>query len=126
MMFGSVLKHFAIVRHVKKMQNLFSGLSAQFRGTKVGKHPFYSIGTKMMFGSLLEDFANLWHVKDAKFVFEPECTILGYKSCEESILLHWTQNDVGSVSKHFANLRHVKKMQNLCSSLSYYFGVPKL
>jgi hypothetical protein len=76
------------------MQNLFSGLSALFRVTKVGKHPFYSIGTKMMFGSVLEDFANLWNVKNAKLVFEPECTILGYKSCEESIPLQWTQNEV--------------------------------
>jgi hypothetical protein len=48
----------------------------------------------MMFASVSDDFTNLRHVQDAKLVFEPECTILGYESCEASILVHWTQNDV--------------------------------
>jgi hypothetical protein len=48
----------------------------------------------MMFVSVSDDFTNLQHVRDAKLVFEPECTISGYKSCEASILIHWTQNDV--------------------------------
>jgi hypothetical protein len=48
----------------------------------------------MMFASVSDDFTNLRHVQDAKLVFEPECTILGYKSCEASILINWTQNDV--------------------------------
>jgi hypothetical protein len=26
--------------------------------------------------------------------FRPECTISGHQSCEASILLHWTENDV--------------------------------
>jgi hypothetical protein len=52
MMFGSVSKHFANLRHVKKMQNLCSSLNATFRGAKVVKHPFYSIGTKAVFGSV--------------------------------------------------------------------------
>jgi hypothetical protein len=152
-MFGSVLEQFANLWHVKKCKSCISGLNAQFRGAKVVKYPFYSIGTKMMFGCVLEHFANLWHVKDAKLEFEPECTISvpklwsihstpldpnwclglfwehfailwhvkdaklvidpkctisGYQSCEASILLHWTQNGVWSVSKHFANLRHEK------------------
>jgi hypothetical protein len=47
-----------------------------------------------MFGSVSWLFANFGHVKDAKLVFEPECTISGYQSCEASILVHWTQNDV--------------------------------
>jgi hypothetical protein len=51
------------------MQNLDSDLNALFRGTEVGKHPFYSIGTKMIFGSVLKYFANLWHNKDGKLVF---------------------------------------------------------
>jgi hypothetical protein len=63
MMFGSVSKHFANLRHVKKMQNLCSSLNATFRGAKVVKHPFYSIGTKMMFGSVSVHFANLWYAK---------------------------------------------------------------
>jgi hypothetical protein len=39
------------------------------QGTKVVKHPFLSIGTKMIIGIVSEHFANLRHVKDAKLVF---------------------------------------------------------
>jgi hypothetical protein len=41
-------------------------VSALFRGTKVAKHSFYSIGTKTMIGSVLEHFSNLRHVKRCK------------------------------------------------------------
>jgi hypothetical protein len=58
------------------------------------KHTFYSIGPKMMVECVSEHFPNLRHVKEAKLVFEHECTILGYQSCEASILVYWTQNDV--------------------------------
>jgi hypothetical protein len=94
MMFGSVSEHFTNLRQVKRCKSCVSGLNAMFRGTKVVKHPFYSIGPKLMFGSVSEHFANLRHEKDAKLASEPECTILGYQSCEPSIPLHWTQNDV--------------------------------
>jgi hypothetical protein len=63
----------------------------------------------MMFGSVSDDFTNLRHEPDAKLLFEPECTILGYQSCEASILVHWTQNDFASVSDNFTNLQHVKR-----------------
>jgi hypothetical protein len=63
MMFGSVSEHFANLRHVKRRKTCVSGLNALFRGTKIVKHPFYSIGTKMMSGSVSEHFANLRHVK---------------------------------------------------------------
>jgi hypothetical protein len=62
----------------------------------------------MMFVSVSDDFTNLRHEQDAKPVFEPECTISGYQSCEASILVHWPKMMFGSVSEHFANLRHVK------------------
>jgi hypothetical protein len=48
----------------------------------------------MMFVSISDDFTNLRDVQDVKLVFEPQCSISGYQSCEESILVHWTQNDV--------------------------------
>jgi hypothetical protein len=48
----------------------------------------------MMFVSVSDDFTNLQHVQDAKLLFEPECTISGYQSCEAYILVHWTENDV--------------------------------
>jgi hypothetical protein len=76
------------------MKTCVSGLIALFQGTKVAKHQFYSIRTKMTFGSITKNFANLLHVKDENLSFRPECTISGYQSCEASILLHWTQNDV--------------------------------
>jgi hypothetical protein len=60
----------------------------------------------MMFASVSEHLANLRHEQDAKLVFEPECTISGYQSCEASILDHWTKMIFASVSEHFANLRH--------------------
>jgi hypothetical protein len=44
--------------------------------------------------SVSDDFTNLRHVQDAKLVFEPECTISGYRCCVASILVHLTQNDV--------------------------------
>jgi hypothetical protein len=63
-----------------------------------------------MFGSVSEHFANVQQVKDVNLASEPECTIWGtkmqnlcsepeytvsgYRSCEASILLHLTQNDV--------------------------------
>jgi hypothetical protein len=63
MMFGSVLKHFANLRHVQRCKTCVSGLNALFRGTEVANHPFYFIRPKMMFGSDPEDFTNIWHVK---------------------------------------------------------------
>jgi hypothetical protein len=52
------------------MKTCVSVLNALFRGTKVVKHPFYSIGPKMMFGSVTEHFAIVQHVKDAKLVLQ--------------------------------------------------------
>ena len=51
--------------------------------------------------------------------FGPECTISGYRSCENgvvpnaSILLHWTQNDVWECFGAFRKPLTCKKMQNL-------------
>jgi hypothetical protein len=92
------------------MQNLFSGLSALFRGTKVGKHPFYSIGTKMKFGSVMEDFANLWHVKDAKLVFEGlNAPFRSAKVVKHPFYSIGTKMTFGSVSEHFAILWYAKR-----------------
>jgi hypothetical protein len=80
-----------------------------FRGTEVVKHPFYSIGPKMMFQSVLEHFANLRQVKTSKTCVSNLNTLFrGYRRCEASILLHWTQNDVGECLRAFHYLRHVK------------------
>jgi hypothetical protein len=95
-MFGSVSEHFANLPYVNDAKLVCSSLNALFPGTKVAKHPF-----KKMFVSLSEHFANLRYVKDAKLVFDPECTISGYQSCEASILVHWTQNDVWECFRAF-------------------------
>jgi hypothetical protein len=75
MMFRSVSEHF----DVKRCKTCVSGLYALFRGTKVVKHPFYSIAPKMIYGSVTEHFANLVHIK-INLCFGPECTISGYQS----------------------------------------------
>jgi hypothetical protein len=66
MMFGSVSKYLANLRHVKICKTCVSGLNAQFRGTEVAKHTIYPIGTKMMFGRVSDHFANVRHVKERK------------------------------------------------------------
>jgi hypothetical protein len=86
---------------------------ALFRGIKVAKHPFYTIGPEMMFGSVSEHFANLRNVKYAKLVFERECPISGYGSCEDPFYSIGPKVMLRSVSEHSANLENVK-MQNLC------------
>jgi hypothetical protein len=78
----------------KRCKTRFSGPNAIFRSTKVVKLPFLSIRPKMMFGSVSEHFANPGLVKEENSCFGPECNISGYRSCEASILVHWTQNDV--------------------------------
>jgi hypothetical protein len=65
MMFRSVSEHF----DVKRCKTCVSVLYALFRGTKVAKHPFYSIAPKMIYGSVTENFANLRHVIRWKLVF---------------------------------------------------------
>jgi hypothetical protein len=60
---GSVSEHFANLWYAKRCKTCVAGLNALFRGTKVVKHPFYSIRFKMIFGSVSEHFANLRHVK---------------------------------------------------------------
>jgi hypothetical protein len=72
-------------------------------------------------GSVSGHFANLRHLKRCKTCFRVECTISGYQSCEASILLHWTLNDVWECFGAFCYPLARKKMQNLCSSLSALF-----
>jgi hypothetical protein len=64
----------------------------------------------MMFGSVSDNFTNLQHIKRCKTcVFGPESTISGFQSCEASVLIHWTQNDVWkclrAFRKHLAGKR---------------------
>jgi hypothetical protein len=126
MVFGSVSKHFANLRHLKKMENLCLSLSALFRGTKVANHPLYSVGTKVMFGSVSGHFANLRHLKRCKTCFWVECTISAYQSWEASILVHWTLNDVWKCLGAFCYPLACKRRKTCVRAWMHYFGVPKL
>jgi acid stress-induced BolA-like protein IbaG/YrbA len=117
-MFGCVSEHFTNLRQVKRCKTFEWGLNAMFRGTEVVKHSFYSIGPKLMIKSVSEHFANLWHEKDAKLVFQPQCTILGYQNCEASTLLHWTQNDVWGCFRAFRSHSTGKRCKTCVSGLN--------
>jgi hypothetical protein len=102
------------------MQNLCSHQNALFRGTKLVKRPFCSIGTKMMFGSVTEHFANLWHVKRWKTCVRPWTHYSGTKGTKHPLYSIGTKMMFGSVSEHFTNLRHVK----ICKTC--FFGLNAL
>jgi hypothetical protein len=111
----------------KKMHNLCSCLNALFRGTKVMKHPFYSIGTKMMFGCISEHFTNLRHVKICKTcVSDPNALFRGTKVVKNPFYSTRTKMMFGSVSEHSANLRLVKRCKTCVRTQMHCFGVPKL
>jgi acid stress-induced BolA-like protein IbaG/YrbA len=127
MMFGTVSEHFANLRHVKRWKTCVSGLNALFRGTKLAKDPFYSIGTKMMFGSVSEHFANLRHVKRWKTcVSGLNALFRGTKLAKDPFYSIGTKMMFGSVSEHFANLRHVKRCKTCVRAWMHYYGVPNL
>jgi hypothetical protein len=45
--------------------------------------------------------------------FGPKCTISGYQSCEASILVHWTPNDVWKLLGGFGiESSHTQKIEN--------------
>jgi acid stress-induced BolA-like protein IbaG/YrbA len=77
MMFASLSDDFTNLQHVKRCKTFVSGLNALFRGTKVVKHPFYSIGPNMMFGSVSEHFANPRQVKEEQLVFRAQKQYFG-------------------------------------------------
>jgi hypothetical protein len=108
------------------MQNLCFGTECNVSGTKVVKHPFYSIRPKLMFGSVSEHFANLRHKKNAKLASETECTILGYQSCEASIRLHWTRNDVWQYFRAFRQHSTGKRCKTCVSGLNTLFRGTKV
>ena len=134
MMFGSATEHLANLRHVKRCKTCVSGLYALFQGTKVTKmvsqwkHPFYSIRPKIMFGSAPEHFANLRHVKICKTCVS--CLNALYRGTEVAKMVsQWIdpfysirpKMMIGSVSEHFANLRHVKSCKTCVSCLNALF-----
>jgi hypothetical protein len=58
--------------------------------------------------------------------FGPKCTISGYRSCEASILVHWTQNDVWKCFRAFRKPSEVKEEKLVLGARMQYFGVAEL
>jgi hypothetical protein len=86
------------------MKTCVSGLNALFRGTKVAKHPFYSIRPKMLFRSVSEHF----EVKRCKIcVSGLNALFRGTKVAKHSFYSIAPKMIYGSVTEHFTNLRHV-------------------
>jgi hypothetical protein len=93
MMFGSVSEHFSILRHVKDAKLVF-----QARMHYLGVPKFWSIhssplDTKWWFW-VFQMISLTFGTNKMKSSVRDWCTILWYQSCEASILVHWTQNDV--------------------------------
>jgi hypothetical protein len=127
MMFQSVSVYFANLRHVKRCKTCVSGLNALFLGTKVVKHSFLCIGTKMMFGSVSEHFANLRHVECWKTrVSGLNALFRGIKVAKHPFYPIGPKLIFGCVSVHFANLRHLKDEKLVFRTWMHYFGVRKL
>jgi hypothetical protein len=85
------------------MRTCVSGLNALFRGTKVAKHPFYSIRPKMMFRSVSENF----DVKRCKTCVSGLYALFrGNKVAKHSFYSIAPKMIYGSVTELFANLRH--------------------
>jgi hypothetical protein len=104
-----------------------SSLKALFRGTKVVKHAFYSIGTKTMVGGVSEHFANLCYAKRCKTcVAGLNALFRGTKVVKHPFYSIGFKMIFGSVSEHFANLRHVRRCKTCVSGLSALFRGTKV
>jgi hypothetical protein len=104
------------------MKTCVSGLNALYRGTKVAKHPFYSIKPKMMFTSVSEHF----DVKRCKTcVSGLDALFGGTKVTKHPFYSIGPKMMFGCVTKHFANLRHVKDAKIVLQVWMHNFEAPK-
>jgi hypothetical protein len=127
MMIGSVLEHFAILRHIKRCNSCVSGRNALFRGIEVKMHPFYSGWPKMMFGCVLDHFANLRTQGDEKtHILGLNALFQGSRVAKHPFNYIRPKMMFGSVSEHFANLRHIKRCNSCVWAWMHYFEVSKL
>jgi hypothetical protein len=94
MMFGRVSEHFTNLQHVKRWKLVCSGLHAIFWGAKLWSLQSSLFDPKWRLGVFHCISLTLCTLKDAKLVFKPDCNISGYQSCESSVLVQWTQDDV--------------------------------
>jgi hypothetical protein len=90
MTYRNVSERFANLRHVKDAKLVFPAWMNYFGAPKLRSIHSTPLYPKWCLGV----FQSISMYKDAKLVFRPLCTISGHYSCEASILLHCTQNDI--------------------------------
>jgi hypothetical protein len=142
MMFGCLLEHLEILRHVKRCKTCNSGMKAISWCTGVAKmvthqmHPFYSIGPNIMFGCLLEQLENFRYVKRCKTCVSIMntiflCTEVAELVSQEMHLFYFIGRRMmfGCLLEHLENLRHVKRCKT-CNSgtkaISWCTGVAEI
>ena len=128
MMFGSVSEHFANLRHLKQLKTCVSGLNALFPASELAKmvsqrkHPFYFIRPKTMFRIVSEHFAKLWHKKRCKICVSGMNAL--FRGTELAKMVSQRNHPFysirpktmfGSVSEHFADLWHLKRLKTSVS-----------
>jgi hypothetical protein len=115
------------------MKTCVSVLNALFRGTKVAKHPFYSIRPEMIYRNVTEHFANLLHVKRCKTCVLGLNALFGGTKVAK-VLSQQKRPFYSirpkmmfvSVSEHFNNLLHVKGCKTCVSGLNALFRGTKV
>jgi hypothetical protein len=95
MVFVSISHDFTNLQHVKRCQTCVSGLNAIFRGVpKLWSIHSSPLDPKWCLGMFRSISLTLGTSKMKTHVSGLNAIFRGYQSCEASILLHWTQNDV--------------------------------
>jgi hypothetical protein len=125
MIFGSVMEHFANLRDVKDAKFVFRAKMHYFEVSKLRSIQSTLLDPKWwlgVFGTILLTFRCK---KMKNLCFRPECTISAHQSCEASILLHRSQNNVWECFRALC-FRHVKWWKLVSRAWMHYFTVPKL
>jgi hypothetical protein len=94
MKFGSVSEHFANPWRVNDEKLVFRTWMHYFGVPKLWSIHSNSLDPKWCLGVFRSISLTLGTSKMKNSCFGTECTILVYQSCETSILIHWTQNEV--------------------------------
>jgi hypothetical protein len=126
MMFWSVSEHFANLRHVEDAKLVFQPRMHYFGVPKLWSIHSSPLDSKWCLRVFPEHFSNLRYVKDEKLVFRARMHYFGYQSCEASILVHWTQNDVPECFRAFRKPWASKRRKLVFRARMQYFGVLKL
>jgi hypothetical protein len=123
MMFASVSEHFANLRHVKDAKLVCRARMQYLEVPKLWSVHYSPLDPKWCLGVFQSISLTFTTWKMQNSYFGPECTILGYESCEASILVHLTKMMFVSVSDDFTNFRQEQGAKLLfkpeCTILGY-------